>query len=156
MSIADLKIPKHFIGIQSRLEQMDLPQDIDLSIILSGPEPQRTILEDRLVEKLKHEIQKKIVIVRGTENQSLKTNNYPHITVHNLLTTPELNRIICRSKSIICRSGYSSLMDLVSLGKGALLIPTPGQYEQEYLAEILDGKMGFRGVRQDEVDVIEI
>ncbi len=154
MSQAQLKIEKYFIGIQSRLKSLDLTEDIDISIILSGPEPQRTRLEQKLIEKVKGLTQKKIVIVRGTEAVSTQSQS-KHITFHNLLTTPELNRIICRSKTIICRSGYSSLMDLVTLGKGAILIPTPGQYEQEYLAEELDGKFGFRMVGQKELSFLK-
>jgi UDP-N-acetylglucosamine:LPS N-acetylglucosamine transferase len=49
----------------------------------------------------------------------------------------ELEIAIQESKYIICRSGYSSIMDLAFLGAKAFLIPTPGQFEQEYLAKKL-------------------
>jgi predicted glycosyltransferase len=49
----------------------------------------------------------------------------------------ELNQIICASEFVVARCGYSTIMDLIKLQKRALLIPTPGQPEQEYLAQRL-------------------
>ena len=150
MSQSKLKIPKHFIGVQSRLLKKDLEQDIDLAIILSGPEPQRTYLENVLLEKTATIYDKKIVLVRGTEKPA--NHSHDNLTVYNLLASTDLNDIINRSKQVVCRAGYSSIMDLVALEKGAILIPTPGQYEQEYLGKTLDGKYGFRCMRQDRVE----
>nr|MBP6558208.1 glycosyltransferase [Flavobacterium sp.] len=36
---------------------------------------------------------------------------------------------------VLCRSGYTTVMDLAKLEKKAFFIPTPGQFEQEYLAK---------------------
>ena len=152
----ELKIQKHYIGVQSRLIKQDVNQDIDLAIILSGPEPQRTYLETKLLKKCAHLTNKKIVLVRGTENVAKHINDNNQIKIHNLLTSQDINNTINRAKLIICRAGYSSVMDLVALEKGAILIPTPGQYEQEYLARELDGKFGFKSVDQDEIDTIDL
>lgn len=152
----ELKIQKHYIGVQSRLIKQDVNQDIDLAIILSGPEPQRTYLETKLLKKCAHLTNKKIVLVRGTENVAKHINDNNQIKIHNLLTSQDINNTINRAKLIICRAGYSSVMDLVALEKGAILIPTPGQYEQEYLARELDGKFGFKSVGQDEIDTIDL
>ena len=66
-------------------------------------------------------------------NSELKTQNYT-VKIFNHLATPLLEEYILKSKTVVCRAGYSSIMDLVALRKPALLIPTPGQTEQEYLA----------------------
>jgi len=134
----------------------DVVEDIDLSIILSGPEPQRTYLEEKLLERCVLLTEKKIVLVRGTKKAKTLINDENHITIHNLLTGHEINDILNRSKQIICRAGYSSIMDLVQIGKGAILIPTPGQYEQEYLGEVLDGKFGFRCIGQDGIRLLKL
>ena len=151
MTQAQLKIVKRFIGLQSRLIKKDVDKDIDLAVILSGPEPQRTYLENALLEKTGKFHNKKVVLIRGTEKAAIHSlhNNF---TVYNLLARSELNDIINRSKQVICRAGYSSIMDLVALEKGAILIPTPGQYEQEYLGKKLDGRFGFRCVEQGRLD----
>ncbi|MFT4536456.1 MAG: hypothetical protein ACJA1A_000174 [Saprospiraceae bacterium] len=154
MTQAELKIAKHFIGVQSRLVKKDLEQDIDLAIILSGPEPQRTYLEERLLEKIAPLAEKSIYLIRGTE-KAINLAQYQNLTVYNLLASAELNDIINRSKQVVCRAGYSSIMDLVALGKGATLIPTPGQYEQEYLGETLNGKHGFRYMGQDSIELLD-
>ena len=51
------------------------------------------------------------------------------------MNAKDLNTAILQSDLIICRPGYSTIMDLARLGKKAIFIPTPGQTEQEYLAE---------------------
>ena len=108
-------------------------KDIDYLIILSGPEPQRSLLEKKLTE-LKAPNSIKIVLVRGTEQPfSHKTE----LETHNLVQQKELESLIQRSKKLICRSGYTTIMDLHFLQIPSILIPTPGQTEQEYLAEQL-------------------
>jgi len=156
MTQGELKIKKHFIGVQSRLIKKEVHEDIDLTIILSGPEPQRTYLEEKLLEKYIHQDDMKIVLVRGTEKAAKFHTDLGHITVYGLLTSHDVNDIINRSKQIICRAGYSSIMDLVVLDKGAILIPTPGQYEQEYLGEVLDGKFGFKCFGQDGIRLLSL
>ena len=155
MTQAKLKIKKHFIGVQSRLVKKDVDKDIDLVIILSGPEPQRTYLEEQLLEKTVTYFDKKIVLIRGTEKAEIHSHDN-NLTVYRLLASSELNEIINRSKQVICRAGYSSIMDLIALEKGAILIPTPGQYEQEYLGKELDGKYGFRCIEQGELGGLKI
>ncbi len=152
MTAGDIKIQKHYIGIQSRFIKKEIDQDIDIAIILSGPEPQRSFLEVILLAKCSEFTDKKIVLVRGTENTTRLVVDHDQLTVYDLLTSLAINDILNRTKQVICRAGYSSIMDLVTLGKGAILIPTPGQYEQEYLAKELDGKFGFQGVEQEALE----
>lgn len=136
---SDIKIPIKFIGILSRFSHkgpVTTKQNIDILVLLSGMEPQRRILEKKLIATLKKS-SKKIVFIRGVlSSKTLK--NTTHITFINFLSQDELFVKITQSKLVIARSGYSTLMDLAALQKKAFLIPTPGQTEQEYLAKHLD------------------
>jgi UDP-N-acetylglucosamine transferase subunit ALG13 len=115
------------------------PAEYDILVLLSGPEPQRTILEKILRKELKH-YPGKAIVVRGLPGKSECFSALPHQLVYNHLPTETLNRLICESKFVISRSGYSSIMDILALGKKCILIPTPGQSEQEYLASYLFGQ----------------
>lgn len=122
-----------YIGILSRFEKKDLPIAYDFAIILSGPEPQRTLLETKLLQAF-HESGKRILLIRGV----MEENEFPEanagIEVKNYLFGRELEDVLNSSEVIIARSGYSTLLDLAKLEKKAFFIPTPGQFEQEYLA----------------------
>ena len=128
-------IPVHYIGGLSRLNScQEQSASIDLLIILSGPEPQRTIFENLLLQSLKYQ-PGKIVLVRGlpgeTSNPIPATDN---LTIYNHAPASLLNKLICNSEFVISRSGYTTVMDLLKLGKKSILVPTPGQAEQEYVA----------------------
>ena len=136
-----------FIGPLSRLEKKDLHIGYKYCFLISGPEPQRTILENiakRELEKIK---EKSIIILGKTEENN--TEKYGIHTIHSHLKSEELNIALLESEIIICRSGYSTLMDLYKLKKKAILIPTPGQTEQEYLAKYLEKKSIFLSQIQD-------
>jgi uncharacterized protein (TIGR00661 family) len=129
--------PIRYISCLSRFKKIDTNLVADsLLIILSGPEPQRTILEKILLDQLPS-YPGKVNFVRGLPRKKEKPDVNSNITVYDHLPTNELNKIICESEFVICRSGYSSIMDIVKLGKKSIVIPTPGQTEQEYLAEHL-------------------
>lgn len=125
-----------YTGILSRMQKMDLELEYDLAVVLSGPEPQRTWLEQRLLEQL-IQLPCKSILIRGKTHMKEHYFAADHVEIASYLTSNALNKVLAASKRIVCRSGYSSIMDLVLLGKKALLIPTPGQTEQEYLAELL-------------------
>ena len=107
--------------------------------ILSGAEPQRTMLEKELLMSLQEEQHEDIILVQGKVEAEQKVGKVGKVTVYNYMSTEELQEYILKADKIICRSGYSSIMDLHALGKlqNATLIPTPGQTEQEYLAEYI-------------------
>lgn len=139
-----------YIGPLSRLAiGTESKEEFDYLCLLSGPEPLRSELELLLIEKTR-ESSLKICLVRGS---SEALGNIPqNITVYNLPTAAELGHLIQSSKTIICRSGYSTLMDLHHLQKkNVILIPTPGQYEQEYLAKYWAQKFGARLIRQQKL-----
>ena len=134
-------LPKNssFVGLLSRFnsdEKIMLPFKYDVMAIISGPEPQRGILEKLIIEQIKTSSLKALVVC-GTPlfRDKVNYNNKLKIVAH--LNSNEMQQAILQSKMIISRSGYSTIMDLAVLGKQAVFIPTPGQTEQEYLAELL-------------------
>ena len=105
-------------------------------VILSGPEPQRTMLEEKLDEELQH-YKGRIVFVKGKIEPEQTVAVRDHITFYNYMNSQQLETAFNESETVLCRSGYTTIMDLAQLGKKAFFIPTPGQYEQEYLAKKL-------------------
>jgi uncharacterized protein (TIGR00661 family) len=130
-----------YIGPLSRLEKENLRFKYDLMVLLSGPEPQRGILEVLLLEKLLA-FNGKIIFIKGKVESKQKIEQIGHITYYNFMTSQELERAFNESKVILSRSGYTTIMDVAKLEKKAFFIPTPGQYEQEYLAKRLK-KLGL-------------
>lgn len=127
-------IPVKYIGALSRLEAEETKSVYDVMVLLSGPEPQRTELEEILMHELKH-YKGQVLFVRGIIEAEQTSTIKDHIKVVNYMETADLQRSLCSSDLIISRSGYTTVMDLVKLGKKAFFIPTPGQTEQEYLAK---------------------
>jgi uncharacterized protein (TIGR00661 family) len=142
------KIPVNYIGLLSRFGKKEAMPGYDLLFIISGPEPQRTIFEALIFEVLKN-YQGTALVIRGLPGTpAIKNIQNPQVQVLNHLSTVELNDAINQSNLIISRSGYTTVMDLVKLQKKAVLVPTPGQTEQEYLATYLLSKKYFYSVEQ--------
>ena len=130
-----------YIGPISRLSYLNIEKKYNLIILLSGPEPQRTMLEEILkAEALK--ISGNILFVRGLIENQQTQSSLKNITFYNFMNARQLEKAINESEKVLCRSGYTTIMDLAKLGKKAYFIPTPEQYEQEYLAKRLQ-KQGF-------------
>lgn len=142
------RVPVKYTGPISRFEINAAEKKYDLTIILSGPEPQRTIFEEIIVADLK-KYRGSVLLVRGLPGKK-NTEQYNHSSfeVRDHLSSEELNLAILQSELIIARCGYSTVMDLVKLQKKAILVPTPGQTEQEYLAEYLMQKKIFYCIKQ--------
>jgi predicted glycosyltransferase len=141
-------IPVKYIGLLSKFEKADIPVRKDhLVIILSGPEPQRTLLEDKMIRELGNYSATATVVrgLPGTETMIPSTNM---IRFYNHLPAEELNQEINSANYVISRSGYSTVMDLVKLKKKSILISTPGQPEQEYLQKWLEEKKIAPGISQ--------
>jgi predicted glycosyltransferase len=154
-------LPAHarYIGILSRFSTftdpfaaLDAP-GFDILVMLSGPEPQRTILEEKILMQLVS-INLQVAMVRGMpeSDEAYVLDNRIHVFAH--LDSMKLFQLISRSAMVICRSGYSSIMDMVTLGKKAIFIPTPGQPEQEYLAHYLLEKKIYFSICQDDFDLL--
>jgi uncharacterized protein (TIGR00661 family) len=143
-----------YIGPLSRFKLLnDVPNTYDILVSISGPEPQRTIFEKLVLSQLK-DFKESILFVRGLphEKEDLKTNN-KSITIVNHLSGEELNKVFQQSRMIISRSGYTTIMDLVKIAKKSILVPTPGQAEQEYLSEYLMKKKYFYSVEQKNISL---
>jgi uncharacterized protein (TIGR00661 family) len=131
------QIPTHYIGNLSRVTiQPNTTKEFDVCILLSGPEPQRTLLEEKLLLQLNTIKNKKIIFIRGLPKHE-KTISMEAVEIHNHLQQKELEQVLNKSEFVVSRSGYTTVMELISLQKKAILIPTPGQTEQEYLAKHL-------------------
>ncbi|MGX7667547.1 glycosyltransferase [Flavobacterium pedocola] len=129
----------NYIGPISRMKKKETQPLYDLMVLLSGPEPQRTLLENKLKNELK-DYDGNVIFVRGVVEEEQKITKRFNITYYNYMNTEALELALNQSKMVLCRSGYTSIMDLAKLGKKAFFIPTPGQYEQEYLAKKLKKK----------------
>jgi uncharacterized protein (TIGR00661 family) len=141
----------HYIGLLSRFQLQAVEKKYDYCILLSGPEPQRTLLENTLLKGLS-EIQGKILLVRGKPGSKEILDAEHHIEIKNHLPGSDLAQVLLQSEYIISRSGYTTVMELLSLQKKSILIPTPGQTEQEYLAKKLESDQICMSVEQDSLD----
>ena len=149
----------HYIGILSRFSCHTNPftdyaaLSFDLLVILSGPEPQRTILEEKILMQLIN-INMQVAMVRGIpeSDETYVLDGRIHVFSH--LETTKMQELISRSALVICRSGYSSIMDIVTFGKQAIFIPTPGQTEQEYLSRYLMEKKIYFSCNQKDFDLL--
>jgi predicted glycosyltransferase len=130
------KLPNitRYLGVLSRIQKKSVSTTIDYLIVLSGPEPQRSLLETKIREEMLP-LEARIVIVRGVVEGTIQKTYEPPFTIYNYLTSEGLSEVLNAAELVICRSGYTTIMDLAKLGKKAFFIPTPGQYEQEYLAK---------------------
>ncbi len=124
----------------------------EILVILSGPEPQRNILEDKILAQLKNLTFKAVVICGKPEAVQSKVQS-GRITIMVHATTTEMEEFIRNSELVICRSGYTTIMDLAAIGGKALFIPTPGQTEQEYLAHIHKQNGSAWYVSQNDLDL---
>ncbi|HMP99713.1 MAG TPA: glycosyltransferase, partial [Cyclobacteriaceae bacterium] len=142
-----------YIGLLSRLpQQVKAVKRFKYIALLSGPEPQRKILEDKLRKQLMN-LQQATLLIRGKagEDTEIETNGlYSEV---GYLEGKVLAQLLLGAELIIARPGYSTIMDLAALGKSAVFIPTPGQTEQQYLAKILKQKGIAHYVEQHNFDL---
>ena len=152
------KIPSNviYIGALSRFQPVEnISRRYDVLISISGPEPQRSIFENIVLRQLNN-FSGTALLVRGlpSATETISSSN-SSVKIVNHLVAKDLNEALEQSEIIICRSGYTSIMDLVKLHKKAILIPTPGQTEQEYLAKYLSEKGIFYSVEQENFSLKE-
>jgi spore coat polysaccharide biosynthesis predicted glycosyltransferase SpsG len=148
-----------YIGILSRFSDTK-PSEIHFNyphntVILSGPEPQRGILKKKLEERLSGE-ETDTVFLEGKPGLMTEAKRSGHLIYYNHLPAAAMRELLTSSTCIISRSGYTTVMDLAAIGCSALLIPTPGQTEQEYLAEYLSGKGLFQTTTQDKIKDVRL
>ena len=139
-----------YIGPLSRFRKIEnMEKKFDLLVSISGPEPQRSIWEKAILSELKN-YEGTVLILRGLPNDAHEINlPNSRIKMVNHLPAAELNLALEQSEIVISRSGFTTIMDLVKLKKNAILVPTPGQTEQEYLAKFLMKKGFFYSTTQE-------
>jgi len=141
----------HYVGVLSDFKKKNLKKDIDYLFSISGPEPQRTMLEKKFLSQINH-VDGKIAITLGKVEEKNKFNQ-ENITTYSFLTKEKREDLLNRAKLVISRSGYSTIMDLSVVGTKALMIPTPGQIEQEYLSSYHNSQKTFYSVKQDKLNL---
>jgi len=144
-----------YLGPLSRLEKKDLPIKYDLMVILSGPEPQRTYLEQKLIKEIQS-YNGKILFIKGIIESEQKIDQDENVTYYNFMTSSEIETAFNESEIVLCRSGYTTVMDLAKLQKKAFFIPTPGQFEQEYLARRLKRNGFLPYAKQDDFTIVNL
>jgi len=134
----------------ARSGRSSTPRDTLPLVVLSGPEPARSQWEAMLVKAMQSMNDRRFRLVRGCEG---RPDFGAHIEVYERLDGEQLLDLLERSAVLICRSGYSSLLDALWTGIPLHCVPTPGQAEQEYLAEFLERDYGIPRSRQREFDL---
>jgi len=148
-----ISIPVRHPGVLSRFEaSADVSEKkYDYIALLSGPEPQRSMIENKLLPLLKKTGKRSLLVKGKPEENHITTDGYPEIVPS--ISDDLLRKILHPETCLIARPGYSTLMDVAVLRhRNLILIPTPGQTEQEYLAERLKTKYGVKIVKQDELN----
>jgi predicted glycosyltransferase len=146
----------YYTGFLSGFEKNNITghpmENYEVVLLLSGPEPQRSVLEKKVTDQLLKQNRKSLIIggIAGEKTSEDLSESCKRIS---FLTGDRLFNILNNAKYLICRSGYSTIMDLVCMGKSAYLIPTPGQTEQEYLARYLEQQGLFLFSEQKDFDL---
>lgn len=139
----------NYVGILSEFEyRPGTQEDLDLFVSISGPEPQRSTFE-RLVRRQLEGFEGRLVVSLGRPD--VRSNG--ESVFKSYLSREEREALLNRSKIVVARSGYSTLMDLLALRKKGFLVPTPGQLEQEYLASYHRAKKTFYCVEESDLDL---
>jgi uncharacterized protein (TIGR00661 family) len=146
-----------FIGPLSRFREPESSseeryEERKIAAIISGPEPQRSIFEGMLIKQLS-EINLPAILISGKPESEKVAVAKGNLTILPYLTTEALLSVLVSSALIICRSGYSSLMDLQAVHAKALFVPTPGQTEQLYLARLHQNAGNAMWRSQDELNL---
>ncbi|MEO6097678.1 MAG: glycosyltransferase [Fibrobacteria bacterium] len=159
-----------FIGPLSRftLESVGVPEvlageampKVDILAVVSGPEPQRGLFEKILRAKLSA-LGGTRVLIRGLPSDDmaplpgLASISPGGLTEFGHLPGDSLARLFAAAEMVVARSGYTTVMELAGLGaRAALLVPTPGQSEQEYLADHLEKSGAAVRMDQDALDLV--
>ena len=144
-------IPVKYIGPLARLAKRS-NRDIVFKwlVIISGPEPQRSLFEKKIFE-VAAKTNDRFLIMRGLPGESANEIFLPNCQVFNHLNTTEMEEAVASCEFVISRCGYTTVMEMLSLKKKSVFIPTPGQTEQEYLAaHLLQQKWCYSFNQQDD------
>lgn len=141
-----------YLGVLSRMQNMSISKKYDLAAVLSGPEPQRSFLEKKIIKQAVNS-GLKTIIIQGKPELKGKKQLSENVESIAFLTSKDLNKVFAASSLILSRSGYTTVLDLAVTGRSAILIPTPGQTEQEYLADNLKQQGIFFSQKQKDFNL---
>lgn len=142
-----------YLGILSSVADRGVEPDVDVFISISGAEPQRTFLERLVLRQAPALGRREVVVALGRPDLPYSCRRQGRLTVHTYLDRSGQEEMLNRARLVVTRSGYTTLMELAELGKRALLIPTVGQSEQEYLADYHHARGHAHAVRQSRLDL---
>jgi UDP-N-acetylglucosamine:LPS N-acetylglucosamine transferase len=141
----------HYIGHLTRIHKTNADIKRDICVLISGPEPQKSILSDVLARILFKLTEYRIVWITSGTKKALPSPIPEHVELHTMADSGITEQALNGSKLLISRSGYSTIMDIMQLPMNAIFIPTPGQPEQEYLAASLKQNERLKTLRQSEI-----
>lgn len=155
-----LPVKTRFIGLLSRFSEVSEDfsgsnhQDYSLVVFLSGPEPRHSQLVAKIAGQAS-QLQCKTLIIAGMPAKMAveEQPSHPYLTILPHLNDIDFKRVLQQADVIVCQAGYSSIMDLVTIGCRAILIPTPNQPEQQYLAQYLSHKGWFSIAKEKVLDL---
>ncbi len=167
LSHGDLPKNARYIGALSRMRRdtatagsatsrVEDTGPLKVVAVISGPEPQRTLLERELLAQLQR-IDGNHLLVRGVPQLAHETGeeHIGNVRVLPHASASLLAQLLQGAKLVVSRSGYTTLMDLASLGLSGLVVPTPGQEEQEYLGRLHGATGRFQVQRQGSIDIAQ-
>jgi len=124
----------YYAGIFTSTEKMRVAEDLDYLAIVSGPEPQRTKLEEIILKQIQKLPGEKVVLLGSPQKEACQKLD-ENTTVYSYVSNEEKVLLMNRAKFLIARSGYTTMMEMAEIDKRhGLFTPTPGQTEQEYLS----------------------
>jgi len=133
-SIKRTNIRAYYAGILTGTRKLQVAEDLDYLAVVSGPEPQRSRLEEIVLRQIAALPGEKAVLL-GSPQKERHEKIDEMTTVHSYVSSEEKAALMNRARFIITRSGYTTMMEMAELDKRhGLFIPTPGQTEQEYLS----------------------
>ncbi|MBN2566933.1 hypothetical protein JXB02_02500 [Candidatus Woesearchaeota archaeon] len=152
-SVRPMRDKLHYMGILSSIRKSPKKEDIDYLVVLSGPEPQRTLLE-RIIRKQVGGLSGRRVVLLARPDTDIHEET-GDLLIRSHTPRAEMVDYMNRAKFIITRSGYTTVMELAEIGKTrALMTPTPGQTEQTYLSSYYEGKRWYHNVDQYALDIV--
>lgn len=141
-----------YIGILASMQRRGLEEDVDVFVSISGAEPQRSIFEEIVLQQV-FDLPGRIVVALGRPEASTRHSDEGRVTIHGYLDRHEAEEMMNRARLVLSRSGYTTLMELAELRKRALLVPTVGQSEQEYLGRRLEERGEMHTVLQRDLSL---
>lgn len=142
-----------YLGILSSVEKVPVQQDVDYFITVSGVEPQRTMLEEKVLQQARG-LKGRVVIALGRPELPYTVTRDGEMEIHTYLGRKKQAEMLNRARMVVSRSGYTTLMELAEVGRKALTIPAMGQSEQEYLGVLHERSGAMHNVTQNKLDLL--